>query len=69
MQQLILKIKDSSKLSFLLQLINQLDFVELENVNMRKEQSNHDLFKSAGLWANRDIDAKTLRQKSWNREK
>ncbi len=69
MQQLILKLKDSSKLSFLLQLINQLDFVELENVKTRNGQSDHDFFKSAGLWAKRDIDAKTLRQKSWNREK
>ncbi|MCD4774249.1 MAG: hypothetical protein K8R41_12800 [Bacteroidales bacterium] len=66
MEQLILKIKDSSKLSFLMQLIKQLDFVEVEEVKKKKVSANYDFFSSAGLWKNREIDAKELRKQAWN---
>lgn len=69
MEQLILNIKDSSKLSFLMQLIKQLDFVEVERVKKKKTSSKYDLFSSAGLWADRDVDAKELRIQAWNRKK
>lgn len=69
MEQLILNIKDSSKLSFLMQLIKLLDFVEVEEVKKKKTSAKYDFFKSAGLWANRNINAKELRQKAWNRQK
>ena len=66
MEQLILKIKDSSKLSFLMQLIKQFDFVEIEKVKKKRDSANYDFFSSAGLWANREIDAKELRKQAWN---
>lgn len=69
MEQLILNIKDRSKLTFLMQLISQLDFVEVVQVNKRKNKAGYDFFKSAGLWENRDIDAKELRMKAWDRTK
>jgi hypothetical protein len=69
MEQLILNIKDSSKLSFLMQLIKQLDFVEVEKVKRKKTSSKHDFFKSARLWADREINAKELRKQAWDRAK
>ena len=69
MEQLILKIKDSSKLSFLLQLIKQFDFVEVEQVKMKKKQDKYDFFSSAGLFAGREINAKELRKQAWDRTK
>lgn len=69
MEQLILRIKDSSKLPFLLQLIKQLDFVEIERIKKKKTAVEYDLFNSAGLWANRDVDAKELRNQAWTRQK
>jgi hypothetical protein len=69
MEQIILNIKDTSKLSFLMQLINQLDFVEVEMVKKKKATIKYDFFSSAGLWANRKIDAKKLREQAWNRQK
>ena len=66
MEKIILHLKDSSKLSFLIQLINQLDFVEVEEVNKKKVSTNYDFFNSAGLWANRDINAKELRKQAWS---
>jgi hypothetical protein len=69
MEQLILNIKDSSKLSFLMQLIDQLDFVEVEKVKKKKSSARYDFFISAGLWANRKVDAKELRKQAWNRQK
>ena len=67
MEQLILNIKDDSKISFLLQLIKQLDFVEIEKVKKKRAASKYDFFSSAGLWSNRDIDAKELRKQAWKR--
>ena len=52
-----------------MQLIKQLDFVEVEKVKKKKASAKYDFFKSAGLWANRNINAKELRQKAWNIQK
>ncbi len=67
MEQLILNIKDSSKLSFLMQLIKQLDFVEVEKIKKKGASAKYDFFNSAGIWANRQICAKKLRKEAWNR--
>ena len=67
MEQLILNIKDTSKLSFLMQLIKQFDFVEVEKKKEKKASYKYDFFNSAGLWENRDIDAKELRKLAWNK--
>ena len=69
MEQLILNIKDKSKLSFLMQLIKQLDFVEVEKVKKKKASTKYDFFNSAGLWADRKVNAKELREQAWNRTK
>jgi hypothetical protein len=68
MEQIVLNIKDKSKLSFFMQLLNQLDFVEVDSTKKRKT-TKYDFFNSAGLWANREIDAKELRKKAWKRGK
>lgn len=69
MEQLILNIKDRSKLSFLLQLFKQFDFVEVEKVEKKKASDKYDFFSSAGLWANREIVAKELREQAWDSQK
>jgi hypothetical protein len=69
MEQLILNIKDSSKLSFLMQLFKQLGFVEVERIVKKKADDKYDFFSSAGLWAKREIVAKELREQAWNRQK
>ena len=69
MGQLILNIKDNSKLSFFLQLIKQFDFVEVVTVKKKKATSKYDFFNSAGLWENREVDAKELRKQAWDRKK
>lgn len=65
MDQLILNIKDSSKLSFLMQLVKQLDFVEVEKIEKKKASAKYNFFNSAGIWENRQICAKKLRNQAW----
>ena len=67
MEKFILTLKDNSKRQFLLELLTQLDFVELKTVLPQKEQSaeEYDFFKSAGLFARRDVDADQLRKQAW----
>lgn len=67
MKELTIKVKDESKLAFLLELLSQLDFVEFEANFFKKQKTDtaHDFFKSAGLFSGRDIDANELRKQAW----
>lgn len=67
MQELTIKIKDERKLTFLLELLSQLDFIEFETklFKQKKTDTKHDFFQSAGLFKDREIDAKELRKQAW----
>lgn len=69
MEKFIIELKDHSKRNFLLELLAQFDFIELkaerEEKEHSKEEEAYDLFQSAGLFADRDIDANQLRKDAW----
>lgn len=69
MEKFIIELKDYSKREFLLELLTQLDFIELkvkmEEEQDLKEKEDYDFFQSAGLLANRNIDANQLRKQAW----
>lgn len=69
MERFIIELKDYSKRNFLLELLDQLDFIELkikkEEVQEREVEEEYDFFQSAGLFANRNIDANQLRRQAW----
>lgn len=67
MEKIILTIKDSRKKTFFLKLLSELDFVEVQTAKPKKPEA-YDFFASAGLWNNRDIDAKQLRAHAWKRK-
>lgn len=66
MHKITLTIKDKSKLSFLLRLLKQFDFIE---ISKEEEQNKHDkdFFATAGMWKGREIDAAQLRKEAWTR--
>lgn len=67
MEQFIIELKDLSKRSFLLELLTQFDFIELKTGKEAelKQGDEYDLFESAGLFADREIDANQLRKEAW----
>ena len=69
MEQFIIELKDLSKRNFLLELLTQFDFIELKTGKEAEEElkkgDDYDLFESAGLFANREIDANQLRKEAW----
>lgn len=67
MEEIVLKIKDKSKLKFFKQLLEQFDFVELKKQKTVKH-SDHSFFDSAGIWEGRDIDSQKLRDEAWTRK-
>ncbi len=70
MEPIIIDVKDKSKYLPFLQFIQQLDFVEiLKPAKKKTHNEKYDFFGSAGLWAEKDINAKELRTKAWNRQK
>ena len=70
MRKITLTLKDKNKLSFLIELLKQFDFVEIQKENATKKQTGHyDFFASAGLWKNRDISTGQLRNEAWKRNR
>lgn len=67
MEQLVINIKNKSKLSFVLQLFKQFDFIEVVNERKRNHKEEYDFYASAGLWKNRKIEAAELRKRAWKR--
>ena len=69
MEKLTATVKDDSKLLYLVNFLQQIDFVEVKRHKSVKSTSakKYDFFASAGLWKNREIDAKELREKAWRR--
>jgi len=65
MEKLVLTIKDHSKLHFLLELLKQFDFIEVQKE--KKIIKKYNFFASAGLWKGREIDTEELRAKAWKR--
>lgn len=66
MEKIILTIKDDRKKNFLLELLKQFDFIEVQKTT-EKKADQYDFFASAGLWKNRDITANQLREQAWKR--
>ena len=67
MQKITLTIKDDKKVNFLMELLKQFDFIEV-NKSGQKQDENYNFFASAGLWKNREIDAELLRRQAWQRK-
>lgn len=71
MKQLTIRVKDANKMDFLLELLRQFEFVELQVQSQKraKQESSYDFLASAGLFKNRDIDAQKLRKQAWRIQK
>ena len=69
METLTIKIKDKERLKFIYEILSHFDFVELpERVFSKHSKNEHDFFSSAGLWQDRDISIKSLRNKAWEKD-
>ncbi|MEQ8906157.1 hypothetical protein [Ekhidna sp.] len=66
MQRITLTVKDDNKVSFLLELLKQFEFIEIQK-SEKKQKKGYNFFASAGLWKGRDIDSKQLRKDAWTR--
>jgi hypothetical protein len=67
MQKITLTIKDDKKVNFLMELLEQFDFIEIKKSGQKKDE-NYDFFASAGMWKNRKINAEQLRRQAWQRK-
>ena len=76
MEQIVVHIKDKSKVDLLVGLLTSLDFVNAvadarEEVGATQEASRNDaadFFSLAGLWSGRDIDVEAIRRQAWPRQ-
>ena len=68
MKELVIIIKDDTKVKLLMEILSLMDFIEIkkkENTTTEKgkKHSEYDFFQSAGLFKNRQISASHLRKK------
>jgi hypothetical protein len=68
MTELVLKNKiDKRKLDSIIHFLKSWDIdVEVKNTRVNKVRKKDIFADVRGIWANRDIDAKTLREQAWN---
>ncbi|WOB68754.1 hypothetical protein [Microcystis aeruginosa] len=71
MKQLIVHIRDQEKAETLSKILTALDFVD--SVEIIEDQTTlsdneQDFFALAGLWEDRDITPKSIRQTAWREE-
>ena len=65
MDDLYVTVKDSTKTGFLIEMLNKLDYVEIHRKIKKRKNGKHDIFKSAGIWKDRSVDATELRKQAW----
>ena len=74
MEQIMVQIKDKHKAKILVELLTSLDFVNVVTKSKQEENSQAikeksvDFFSYAGLWADREIDTQSIREKAWPRQ-
>jgi hypothetical protein len=72
-QQVIVCIKDKSKTHILLNLVNELDFVDklqtkilhMPKIKTKQKSDTKKLTLAAGMWKDNNISAAQLRKKAW----
>jgi transcription elongation factor len=71
MKQLIVHISDSKKAETLSKILTALDFVNSVEIIEDKtilSDNEQDFFALAGLWENRNITPKSIREAAWREE-
>ena len=71
MKQLIVHISDSKKAETLSKILSALDFVNSVEIIEDKtilSDNEQDFFALAGLWENRNITPKSIREAAWREE-
>ncbi|MEZ4825945.1 MAG: hypothetical protein R3C61_06580 [Bacteroidia bacterium] len=69
MEAFVIRLKDRKYRNFLTELLSRLDFIEWAPAtdSDASVEKTHDLFASAGMWADYEIDAQTLRKAAWKK--
>lgn len=60
-----LDIKNESKKETLLNFLSTLDYVEIKSPIEKHPKKKNRFDEFAGLWENKDIDIKSIREKAW----
>jgi len=80
-EQILLTVADQSKLDLVMELLSHFDLVRAERIQaqaapaasaaepekLTPEQKAQAFLGLAGIWADRDVDARTLRERAWRR--
>ena len=65
-----IRLKDPAYRAFFMELLTRMEFIEWTSVPETQHTipvPSHSIFESAGMWADYQIDAKSLRTSAWKR--
>jgi hypothetical protein len=71
MERITIQIKDKKKARTLIDFLSTLDFVEkvsssdMPDLEDNQKTQEDDFFALAGLWSERDVSLKSIRDKAW----
>lgn len=70
MEQIIIQIEDKFKAKLLVELLNDMNFVTDIKIIEQDIDKRYkiDFFSFAGIWADRDVNLQSIRQKAWPRQ-
>ncbi|MBN1664227.1 MAG: hypothetical protein JW943_11555 [Deltaproteobacteria bacterium] len=67
MQRIVISVKDETKLSALVSILNEINFIDVESEEKEVSTISRraDLRKLFGIWRARDITLADIRKKAW----
>lgn len=69
MSKILIDIKDQSKKNIVINLLRELTFIELHELDKEeKSKKSSDFRRLFGIWKGRQVILSDLRNKAWNRE-
>jgi hypothetical protein len=71
MEQIIIQIEDKLKAKMLVEILNDMNFViDIKTIEQDIDKGHEvDFFSFAGIWSDRDINLKSIRQQAWPRQR
>ena len=63
--EITINVKDETKVNSLIEFLRLISFIEIKE-KKKPKQANHDFENIFGIWKNREISIKSLRDKAWN---
>lgn len=68
MSRVIIEIKDKSKFNTFINFLKEIPYIKFKIEQTENKSSSSEFSKLFGIWKDRDINLKEIRDRAWNRK-